>query len=206
MTSPQQTVKVLSNNGVDIGDVTLNGPLGRQADAASVSIALSAEDVALLQSGQNIGGYTAVIAPTLAVTAAAYSAGHLVGNKLTLTGIARADGKLALLQSLFLIDTSNQKAALELLIFNANPSATTFTDHATLSINAADVGKIVRRVSIAAADYVTIDTKAFADISPGGKVLKPASGVDMYACLVAVGTPTYAATTALTLNLGVLQD
>jgi hypothetical protein len=40
--------KLGANSGVDIGDVTLNGPLGRAADAASISAALSTEDVALL--------------------------------------------------------------------------------------------------------------------------------------------------------------
>ena len=153
-----------------------------------------------------VGGHTASIVPALAVTAAAYSAGHCVGGKLTLAGAVRANSGTALLQSLLLIDTSNQKAALELLIFNADPTSSTLTDHAAAVLHANDIGKIIRRVSIAAADYVTLDSKAFADIVPGGRVVKTASGVDLYACLIAVGTPTYAAATALTLRAGFLQD
>jgi len=176
------------------------------ADAGNIVIATDDTTGALL-ADMSGGGTTAQVSPTVTVsTSPAYPAGDCVGGKLTLSGIARVSGKAALLQSLFLIDTSNQKAALELIIFNADPSSTTFTDNSALSINSADVGKIVRRISIAASDYVTIDTKAFADLTISGKVLKPASGTDMYAALVAVGTPTYAATTALTLNLGVLQD
>jgi hypothetical protein len=156
----------------------------------------------------SVGGHTTQIAPTVTVsTSPAYSAGDCVGGKLTLSSIMRTGGPgTALLQSLFLMDTSNQKAALELLIFNANPSASTFTDNSAISLHANDIGKIIRRISIAASDYVTIDSKAFVDLSPGARVLKAASGVDLYAALVAVGTPTYAATTALTLRLGVLQD
>lgn len=165
----------------------------------------------VLAAGENhigaIGGATAQIevAPVVS-TSPAYTAGDCVGGLLTLTSAVRVSGGTAVLQSLFLYDTSNQKAALELLVFNANPGSTTFTDNTALSINAADVGKIIRRISIAASDYVAIDSKAFVDLSPGGRVLKAASGTTLYATLVAVGTPTYAATTALLLRLGLLQD
>jgi hypothetical protein len=65
------------------------------------------------------GGYSDVISPTVTVsTSPAYSVGDLVGGKLTLSGIVRSPGT-ALLQSLFMIDTSNQKSALELIIFNS---------------------------------------------------------------------------------------
>lgn len=178
----------------DAGDGTYAPPAGTPALGASSA-----------HIGQ-VGGETTQIAPTITVsTSPAYSAGDCVGGKLTLSSIVRAPGT-AVLQSLFLIDTSNQKQALELLIFNADPSSSTFTDNAAISLHANDVGKIIRRISIAATDYVTIDSKAFVDLSPGGRVLKAASGQDLYAALVAVGTPTYAATTALTLRLGVLQD
>lgn len=197
----------LANDGVFASNFGLQADTSATTDTGSFSlIALFKRLLSKLTSGLNIGGFTAVVAPTVTVsTSPAYTAGDCVGGKLTLSGIVRTPGT-ALLQSLFMVDTSNQKAALELIIFNADPSATTFTDNGALSINAADVSKIVRRISIATTDYVTIDTKAFADISPGGKVLTPSSGTDMYACLVAVGTPTYAATTALALKAGVLQD
>lgn len=154
-----------------------------------------------------IGGHTAAIAPTVTVsTSPAYSAGDCVGGKLTLSSVARVSGGSALLRALYLMDTSNQKAALELLIFNADPTASTFTDNAAISLHASDVAKIIRRISIAAADYVTIDSKAFVDLALSDRPLIPASGSDLYAALVTSGTPTYAATTALTLKLGVVQD
>ncbi|HNP70951.1 MAG TPA: hypothetical protein PKK15_07585 [Kouleothrix sp.] len=155
------------------------------------------------------GGYTTTVAPTITVsTSPAYSAGDLVGGKLTLPSIVRTSGGTALLQSLLLRDTSNQKAALELIIFDSDPSSTTFTDNGALSIHANDAPKIIRRISIAASDYVTIGTVAYADVGPIGKVLKSASGVDLYACLVAPAgsTPTYATTAALSLAVGALQD
>lgn len=157
----------------------------------------------------NLGGYSATAAPTITVsTSPAYSAGDLVGGKLTLLSLLRTSGGTGLLQSILLRDTSNQKAALELIIFDSDPSSTTFTDNGALSINAADVPKIIRRISIATADYVTIGSIAVADVGPLSKVIKAASGVDLYACLVAAigSTPTYASTSALSLTIGVLQD
>lgn len=155
----------------------------------------------------SVGGSTVRIEPTVAVsTTPAYTAGDCVGGKLTLTGALRAAGAGAALQSLLIRDTSNQKAALELLIFNADPTASTLTDNAAAVIHASDVAKVIRRISIAAADYVTIDSKAWADLSPGGRVLAAPAGVDLYAAFVAVGTPTYALTTALGVVLGILQD
>lgn len=154
----------------------------------------------------NMGGYSDEIVPTVTVsTSPAYSVGDCVGGKLTLSSIVRSGSK-GLLVSVLVSDTSNQKAGLELLIFNADPSGSTLTDNTAAVIAAADVSKVIRRISIAASDYVTIDSKAFADIVVSGRELKPASGTDLYAALVTTGTPTYAATTALGLRLGVLQD
>lgn len=165
----------------------------------------------VLAAGSNfigtVGGTTVPIEPTIAVsTTPAYSIGDCVGGKITLSSALRAAGKGAILQSLFLRDTSNQRAGLELLIFNADPSASTLTDNAAVAIHANDVGKVIRRISIAASDYITIDSKAWADLSPGGRALHAASGVDLYAALVTTGTPTYALTTAIGLRLGVMQD
>lgn len=152
-----------------------------------------------------IGGVTAQATATITTTAPAYSAGDCVGGKLTLTGALRVAGLGAVLQSLFLADPANQKAALELLIFNADPTASTLTDNAAAAIHANDISKIIRRISIAASDYVTIDSKAFVDLSPGGRILRAASGTTLYAALIAVGTPTYG-TSGLILRLGELQD
>jgi hypothetical protein len=153
------------------------------------------------------GRYTAEVNGTPVVTASsAYSAGNCVGGKLTLANAVRVAGGTAALQSLLLIDAANQKAALELLLFNADPTASILNDKAAAVIHANDIAKIVRRISIATADYVTIDSKAIVDLAIAGRVLKAASGTSLYAALVTSGTPTYAATTDLTLRLGMLQD
>lgn len=201
-----------------------NVALGAKADAAATTDAGTFSLIALIKrllqklttglgltAGEahigQVGGHTGVIVPTITVsTSPAYSSGDCVGGKLTLSSIVRTAGGTALVQSLFLRDTSNQKAALELLIFNADPTSSTLTDNAAAVIHANDIDKIVRRISIAASDYVTIDSKAWTDLSVGGKPIKPASGSDMYAALITTGTPTYAATTAIGLRLGVLQD
>lgn len=167
--------------------------------------------IAGLAAGENhigsVGGTTAQITPSLTVsTTPAYSSGDNVGGKLTLSNIVRVSGGSGVIQSLLVVDASNQKAAFDVLLFNADPTNTTFTDNGALTINSADVAKIVRRISVAASDYVTVGGVAVAEIAVGGKPIVPASGTTMYAAVVTTSTPTYAATTALIVRLGVLQD
>jgi len=54
----------------------------------------------------------------------------------------------------------------------------------TLPNYAADVSKIIRRISIQASDYVTIDSKAFVDLSPGARVLGAAAVVYLVGALL----------------------
>lgn len=263
----------------------ITGPLGRKADAASVSVALSTEDVAFLDSLESYldgvetslgtlatqttlaavlakliaapateakqdtqitslasilakiaalgtagtpssdvistqgisGGYPmpfisvgSTLVPTVTVsTTPAYSVGDNIGGLITLTNAVRASGTRAFLRSVFLLDTSNQKNAIDLLFFNASPSSSTFTDNAAAVLHSSDYAKLIRRVSIAATDYTTIDSKGIADIIASDRSLTPASGTSLYLALVIPsngGTPTYATTSALTLRLNMLWD
>lgn len=154
------------------------------------------------------GGYTGQISPAVTVSTSIYAAGDVVGGKLTLANVVRATGGTAVLQSLFLQDLSNQKPALEILIFNADPAAGTYTDNGAFAVNTTDAAKLIRRIPVATTDWVTLGTMAIADISPGGKVLKAASGTSLYALIIVGGTstPTFATTSALTVRFGVLQD
>lgn len=163
-----------------------------------------------LPAGENhvgeVGGNTDQITPTLAVATLVYSSGNVVGGKLTLTNAMRVSGGTGILQSLLIIDNANQKAAFDILLFNADPSAGTYTDRVAFTFNVTDRAKLVRRVSVAATDYVTVGGVAIADISPGGKVLKAVATQNLFAIIVTTGTPTYAATTDLVIRFGILRD
>ena len=64
---------------------------------------------------------------------------------------------------------------------------------------------MIARVSVAAGDYATVNTKSIAVKSALGIAVKVASGTSLYAVAVTSGTPTYAAL-ALNFVWGILQD
>ena len=148
-----------------------------------------------------------IISPTVTVDTAAYTAQDNIGGLLTLTDAMLSEGGTGLLQSLLVADASGQKPALEILIFNANPSSSTITDQAAISIHADDVGKIIRRISVSQGDYVNVGSKYYADLSPGSRLLQAASGSkNLYAAIVCTGTPDFVASTDLKVKFGILRD
>lgn len=181
--------KLGANSGTDIGDVTLNNTSSTPVPAVGIGT---------------------VVVPTVTVsTSPAYSVGDNVGGKLTLSNAVRSSGGTAYLRSLLLVDTSNQKNALELLLFNADPSSSTITDNAAFVLHANDVAKLIRRYSLAAADYVTLDSKGILDLLLGDRPLVASGSTSLYAALVIPatgGTPTYAATSAISVRFGFLWD
>ena len=130
------------------------------------------------------------------VSATAYSANDNVGGRLALGSVTIP----AKLQSLTVIDRSAQAAVLEVLIFEKTPEASTITDNAALTLNAADVGNIVARIPVAAADYAAaVNGVRVANLSNLQRIVK---GTSLTAVLVTTGTPTYALG-ALTLKFGI---
>jgi hypothetical protein len=168
----------------------------------------------VLGPGENhigsVGGNTSIAKITgaqVGVSGAAYASGDVLGDQSPIAvSVMRINNGTAVLQSVVIGDLSNQSAALDLLIFDANPSGSTFTDNSPVDIADADLPKLIGTVSVAAADYV-----AFADSSAA--VLKgialpiKANGAYNTVWVVPVtrGTPTYVAD-ELSISLGVLQD
>jgi hypothetical protein len=227
LSSPQD-VRVVSGGGgavtvADGADVTL----GAKADALNANPATSGSAIAflkgvlaelitiqsdtagieaLLVTNNNVGGYTTGIKDTTAVsTSPAYTAGDAVGAKRTIANAVRVSGGTGILESIILLDRANQKAAMELFIFDSDPSAATITDNTAFVFSTDDL-KVIARVSIAATDYVTINSKAVATVKGLGIALKASGSTSLYAALVTTGTPTYAATTDVQLIYGILQD
>jgi hypothetical protein len=156
-------------------------------------------DVRVVGEGRNF-----VVIPT--VTANLYHINDNVGGKLKLANIARQDGGTLYLQDLLVIDKSNTKPDLQLLFFSSNPTVATITDHAAF-VFGTDILKLCRRVVVAAADWVTINSIATADLSLWAKLVEVPAGVDLYLAIVLIGAlPTFASTADLILQFGLLQD
>jgi hypothetical protein len=175
------------------GSVTVTGPLtDTQLRATAVPI-----------SG-NLGGKIALIKDTTVVTAAAYSDGNAVGGKRTLANALTSVGT-GVLESIMLLDRANQKPAVEIYIFDADPTNATITDKAAFVFSTDDL-KVIARISVSGSDWITHNSKATACIKGLGVALK-ASGTSLYAAVVLNGsTPTFAATTDFQIIVGILQD
>jgi hypothetical protein len=153
----------------------------------------------------NVGGFTAAIKDTTAVSVSpAYTAGDAVGGKRTLANAVKAAGT-GVLESIVILDRANQKAAMKIIIFDADPTVATITDNAAFVFSTDDL-KAVAVIDIPATAYVTLNTKAIASVNGIGAVVKAASGTSLYAAVVTTGTPTYAATTDVQVVFGILQD
>jgi hypothetical protein len=154
-----------------------------------------------------VGGFSAQITPALAVTASsAYSSGDVLGGALELPKAVRHPGASAILQTLFVTDVAEQDAAIQLLVFDSEPGQT-YTDHEACPTLAADIAKLIAKVTIAAADYVSTGGLAINDIAGLGRPLKAAKGgTSLWVVPVLGGTPTYGDTTDVVMRFGFLQD
>lgn len=167
---------------------------------------------AALPAGANVigqvGGQTvsSTVQPT--VTAGAYSSGFCVGSLMTFSGAARSGGPgSGLVQSAAITDVSGQDSSIDVILFNANPTSSTFTDHAACTVNNSDITKIVGVIT--ASDCHLLGTTA-PGVCQGQQQAIPfalgAGNTTLWAVNIARGTPTYTATTNITDRLSFLQD
>jgi hypothetical protein len=134
----------------------------------------------------------------LVVATAAYSDNDVVGGLLTfeLTGLSQNGG---LLNAVMLTDAANQSEPYRLFLFNEAPS--TIDDADAFAPTIADLKKLFAIVTLAALDYVTVNSLQVL-IKSTSNVLFSTSNGRLYGYLVANGsTPDYAAATDLSLTL-----
>lgn len=135
----------------------------------------------------------------LVVTAGAYSANDVVGGVQT----ARIDcpSGYAELKLVRIGDDADVKAASKLYLFNAEP--TTIADNGAFAPTIADLRLLAGVVAIASADYASVNSNAHM-VKNGLSVLLPVPNNRLWWYLTCDATPTYAATTDLTLLLNLL--
>lgn len=161
-----------------------------------------------------VGGATATVKKTgtqIAVTSALYSTGCVLGTTSPIqTEVFRIGGDVnqlgsAILQSVIIKDLSKQSLAVDVIIFDSNPTATTFTNNSVLDIADADIDKIVGIISILATDYVSFNDNSVAIKTGIGLPITTNLGNNIWFCLVTRGSPTYVAN-ELSVTFGLLQD
>ena len=135
----------------------------------------------------------------------AYAAGDLIGGKLSFASAVQFAAGSGRIGNVLLVDQAKQQIEVDLILFGADPTGTTFTDQAALDIADADIDKVVAVVNLAF--YTAFSDNAIAQYSPpGGLPFKLASGTTLYGALVTRGAPTYAASTDLKAILTITQD
>jgi hypothetical protein len=172
------------------------------ANATDIQVS-SAPEASELHLGE-IGGSSKIVTPTITVSTSVYEAGDCVGGKITLTDAMRVSGGSGVLQSITVIDVSATKPALELLLFNADPTAATLTDQAAVALST-DITKVMHRIPIYTSDYATVASVSIADITVN-KVVEAVGSDNLYAAIVATGAHDFVAVTDLKMSFGFLQD
>jgi hypothetical protein len=201
--------KLGANSGVDIGDVTINNTAGSPvyiAPGTAVNLDTSAVTVTgALPAGTNaigqVYGGGIVIAVTPTITAGAYTAKDAVGGKLTFANAARVSGGKGIINSLTLVDHDDEKAALELWLYNQDFTAV--NDNAAFDPSDADNLNLVGVIPITTADYFSANDNGVACVRGVGLQFQLAGTTSMYGQLKCIGTPSYTAASDLTVKLAI---
>lgn len=133
-----------------------------------------------------------------------YAAGDLIGDVLEIDLAGFRDTPGLVLQSVLLVDEAGEEEDIDLVLFDSDPDATTFTDNAALDLDPADLARIVGVVPLTA--YFAFDSNAIAQAAnlalPIRLDWRDSGPASIFVALVARGTPGYGAATDLTLKLG----
>lgn len=130
----------------------------------------------------------------------AYDAGDVIFDAATITNAVPVAGGSALLQSIVVTDTADQKAQLHLVFMNAATSLG--TKDSAPDIDDTEALTVLGTVEILAASYIDLGGASVATKTAVGLVLEAASSSrDLYVAAFSTGTPTYA-TGSLTIRFG----
>lgn len=198
-----QRVKLaLGSDGSAVDAVAGSGIVGTGVQRVTL-----ATDVAL-PSGENtigaVGGNTAVVDVTLSVTTTAHASGDIIADTQIVNSAVRKTNGTGVIQSIVVVDTDDQKAALSIYFLSANVSMG--TENSSPSISDANSGNILGFVDVAVSDYKDLGGTAVAFKNVIIPIFAASGSDDIYVAVVnGSGTPTYTAS-GMTLRIGILQD
>lgn len=158
-----------------------------------------------------VGGFTythKLTGSQIGVTGALYSSGATLGTTAPIScELLRGQTGTGVLQSIVIQDLSKQNGAIDVLFFDDAPSSTTFTNNVALTINDADIPKLIGSISLTSSDYASFADNSIATKSNLGLTLKSRNSVPskIWVALVSRDTKTYVAN-EVSIAIGVLQD
>lgn len=142
------------------------------------------------------------VAVTPVISTGAYAAGDNIGGLMKFKGADLNGFDKGYIQSLILADNDVEDAIIDLIFYSSDPSGSTFTDNAAQTIVDADLKKIIGSVTVSA--YV--DFAANSVTTKTGLAMAFDKTDAIYCSMVMRSTPTYTATTDITITLLVMED
>ena len=145
---------------------------------------------------------TSKVAVTPTVTAAAYTAGNVVGGIMTFANVFDS-ANAGMLQAIRVRAKSVQTAGLKLYLFPSSPAGT-LTDKTAPALSSADVFNAIGPFALGSADS-GLGTETTWALEGIGAAIVGASA-NLYGVLVTTGTPTWGSTTDVNVELTTLKD
>lgn len=131
------------------------------------------------------------------ISAGAYSANDVIGGLLEFPIPRNGSG---FVRGVEITDDDNEKAACKLYLFASRPTA--FADNAAFAPTIDDLKSLFAIVTIGSGDYSTINNNAKAIVSTNTSLdFEFQNQPAVYGYLVCDATPTYTATTDLTIHI-----
>lgn len=168
--------------------------------AGSFFVTLSAT---LAAQGVTVLGQVADIAVTPAVSAAAYTAGNVVGGKLRFQNVF-GPAFSGTLTDILVKSKSVQTTLYKLYLFSQDPSNSTWTDKAAPAINALDLPYLLGAFTVGASDS-GLGTETSNQLAAIGAAIRSVNQ-DLYGVMVCVSTPTFGTTSDITVSVRVRQN
>lgn len=147
---------------------------------------------------------TAVVEAAPTVDTSAYATGELIGGKLTLTNATAYTVYSGIISNVTIIDKDKEGADLDVVFFDTDPTATTFTDQAAFDPADADALNIICTISLTT--DVAFANNGLSYANNQNCPFKTNSSNTIYAAIVSRGSPTYTSSSDLLLRVGILQD
>jgi len=142
------------------------------------------------------------VTPTVSTTPA-YTAKDAVGGLLTFSNAVRASGASGTVTAVQIEDKGQQRAALDLVLFDRTFTAP--TDNAIFAPSDAELATCIGVITIFSSDWFDFSTNSVASKTNVGLPFV-ANGTDLFGALVNRGTPTYTGTTDIIVTLTIGQD
>lgn len=150
-----------------------------------------------------------VLTFTPVVDTAIYASGDVMFIAQELSGVMNDTGGTANLISAVVLDKDNEKVTFDLLFFDSNPANTLGAINAAYALNDADFAKLMGRISVLNADYISSGTNSAEATYKNIQLLLKSAARSKSLWLVGViraGTPTFTAATDVKIQLGFEVD